>query len=107
MWESKESVYELIKPPAIKKPRTPPPTAREVVCVQIQYCFSLPCTHPVFQLFLPKLDFMRNGVSVNKLAIICILDMKTWAAVLLAVHNWVMSAWTIGESTRIGSVNEL
>jgi len=50
---------------------------------------------------------MKNGVFVSKLAIICILDVKTWATVLLAVHNWVMSAWTIGESTRMGSVNEL
>jgi hypothetical protein len=51
---------------------------------------------------------MKNGVFVNKLAIICILDeVKTWATVLLAVHNRVMSAWTIGESTRMGSVNEL
>jgi hypothetical protein len=26
-WESKESVYKIIKPPVESKPRTPPPTA--------------------------------------------------------------------------------
>ncbi|KAG0617776.1 hypothetical protein M758_4G014200 [Ceratodon purpureus] len=29
MWDSKESVYKIIKPPQVFKPRTPPPTAKE------------------------------------------------------------------------------
>lgn len=31
MWESRESVYQIIKPPEAYKPRTPPPTAKELV----------------------------------------------------------------------------
>jgi hypothetical protein len=31
MWDSKESVYKIIKPPQAFKPKTPPPTAKELV----------------------------------------------------------------------------
>ena len=35
MWNSHESVYDIIKPPVAFKPRTPPPTAKEVVCFPV------------------------------------------------------------------------
>ena len=31
MWDSRESVYKIIKPPEAYKPRTPPPSAKELV----------------------------------------------------------------------------